>query len=227
MARYVISDIHGCAQTFRLLLWDQLKLQKTDELFLLGDYIDRGPDSKGVLDQIMDLRHDGYRVYCLKGNHEDMLLNSMHDPAYLELFLYNGGKATLESFGGLLYPDDIPNTYLDFLEGLPTYIALDSAYLVHAGFNFNNPDPLSEPHDHMWIRNWYDQVDKEWLGDRKIIHGHTPVVREVIETAVDTRAPFIDIDNGCFLKNMPGRGYLCALEMNHYQLYFQPNSDLT
>lgn len=73
---FVIPDIHGCCRTFRQLLFHRLELQKTDTLYLLGDYIDRGPDSKGVIDTILELQRDGYDVQAIKGNHEEMLIET-------------------------------------------------------------------------------------------------------------------------------------------------------
>ena len=69
MHRFAISDIHGCAKTFEALL-DRIALSTQGELYLLGDYLDRGPDSKGVLDLIFRLQREGYAVHCLRGNHE-------------------------------------------------------------------------------------------------------------------------------------------------------------
>jgi serine/threonine protein phosphatase 1 len=71
-----ISDIHGNNKTFLDLL-DKIALTKDDELYLLGDYIDRGPDSKGVIDTIWKLMDDNYRVFCIKGNHEEMLFRGI------------------------------------------------------------------------------------------------------------------------------------------------------
>ena len=73
--RYVISDIHGCYNTFKRLVEEVIGLTKSDWLFLLGDYIDRGPSSKDVLDYILDLKESGYSLFPLRGNHEDDLLD--------------------------------------------------------------------------------------------------------------------------------------------------------
>src|SRR5215218_1348691 len=98
MPRYAISDIHGCCKTFRYMVEEVLHLQASDQLFLLGDYIDRGPDSKGVIDFILELRAKGYRVETLMGNHEFMMLETWEDASYLPLWLRNGGDTTLASF---------------------------------------------------------------------------------------------------------------------------------
>src|SRR3954452_10553358 len=74
--RFVIPDIHGCSRTFRRLVSEVIRLQAGDELYLLGDMIDRGPDSKGVLDFIFQMRHEGFTVKGVKGNHEEMCLRA-------------------------------------------------------------------------------------------------------------------------------------------------------
>ena len=70
--RWIIPDIHGCAKTLKVLLENMLKVTKNDQLYFLGDYIDRGPDGKGVIDYLMHLQKEEYNVLLLKGNHEDM-----------------------------------------------------------------------------------------------------------------------------------------------------------
>jgi serine/threonine protein phosphatase 1 len=71
--RWVIPDIHGYLDTLKALIEERIKPARTDELYFLGDYIDRGPDSRGVINYIRSLRQDGYAVTALKGNHEDFL----------------------------------------------------------------------------------------------------------------------------------------------------------
>ena len=75
MRKIAISDIHGCLKTFKLMVEEQIVLSQKDELYLLGDFVDRGPNSKGVLDYIMSLQEAGYQLHCLRGNHEDMMVN--------------------------------------------------------------------------------------------------------------------------------------------------------
>ena len=94
MRRFAISDIHGCRATFEKMLTEVLQLQKEDTLYLLGDYIDRGPDSRGVIDHIWALQKEGYQVHCLRGNHEQMLLDEVDKDG----FWYKGNRATLDSF---------------------------------------------------------------------------------------------------------------------------------
>ena len=95
---FVIGDIHGCCNTFKKLL-AELAIQKSDEIYCIGDYVDRGNDSKGVIDLIINLRIKGYQIHTLRGNHEQMMLDSTIDEERLFHWLQNGGIETLTSFG--------------------------------------------------------------------------------------------------------------------------------
>lgn len=106
MRRFAISDIHGCLRSFRALL-EEINFSKEDTLYLLGDYIDRGPDSKGVIDHIWKLQKEGYTVHCLRGNHEQMLLNEISSPNNY----FDGESETLRSFG-VKQNLNIPRQYL-------------------------------------------------------------------------------------------------------------------
>ena len=139
MARWAITDIHGCCQTFINMVEKELQITKEDELFLLGDYIDRGKDSKGVFDYIMHLQSENFKIQCLMGTHEDMLIEAFHNPLALSSWLRNGGIETLKSFDAKEVTD-IPQKYIDFIKNLKLYIELDDYWLVHAGFNFNKSD---------------------------------------------------------------------------------------
>ena len=97
--RLVIGDVHGCRETLKGLLEKKMKISREDRLFFLGDYIDRGPDSKGVLDYLIDLKENGYSTVFIRGNHEEMLIESLSSDTYFHPWIYNGGGATLTSFG--------------------------------------------------------------------------------------------------------------------------------
>ena len=104
-------------------------------MYLLGDYIDRGPDSKAVIDYILQLQYDGYDVNCLRGNHEQMLLNASSSLNDLRMFRMNGGKQTLESYGCTMSELRF-HKHFQFFQNLDYYFELENYYLVHAGFNF-------------------------------------------------------------------------------------------
>lgn len=240
MRKIAISDIHGCLKTFRGLLEDQVELTRNDELYLLGDYIDRGPDSKGVLDYMMALDEAGYTVKSLKGNHEEMMKSASQDPSEVAMWLYNGGQETLQSFG-IQEPREIPEKYLNFIDQLDFYFEVDNYLLVHAGLNFVGEkvgeegqgflwrmhNPLRDRKSMLWIRWWYEDINWGWLKDRIIVHGHTPVEAEEIWDMheVLNEDQVLDIDNGCFAKFREGMGQLCAFDMTNKALYFQENID--
>lgn len=241
MRNIAISDIHGCARTFRYLVEEVLQVRPSDTLYLLGDYVDRGPDSKGVLDYMMQLMEGGYQVECLKGNHEDMMVSASRNREDEDLWLNNGGKEAIASFN-VDSPADVPQKYIDFVDGMSTYMEVDNYLLVHAGFNFTgrNMDnerkdgflwklhnPLRDTESMMWIRWWYDDINWNWLRNRVIIHGHTPIRDDEITEMLQALGAdqVLDIDNGCFAKFRDGMGQLCAFDMSNQKLYFQENID--
>ena len=216
MARYAISDIHGCSKTFETLL-RKISFSKNDTLYLLGDYIDKGPDSKGVIDYIWHLQKKGFQVHCLMGNHEDMLLENLREG------YHDGESETLASFE-VEHSLDIPKPYLDWIKNLPYYFELDKYIMVHAGLNFTIENPLEDNYAMLWARHWYNEVNKDWLSGRIIVHGHTPIkdyaIKESIQFLEDL--PIIDIDAGCAIRGS-GYGHLCALNLDSREVIFQKN----
>lgn len=223
MPRYAISDIHGCSRTFRRLVDEQLQLQPSDQLYLLGDYIDRGPDSKGVIDFILELRARGCQVSTLMGNHEAMLLETWEDADSLPQWLRNGGEATLASFG-LQDIRQLPETYRLFLDQLEYYLELPDYLLVHAGFDFSDATPLANLEAMLWIRKF--TVDPVFLGGRRIVHGHTPTpYPRICRNVADPKALVFNIDGGCVYKQHPDFGFLTALDLDTRQLHVLANCE--
>jgi len=221
MRSFAISDIHGCANTFEAMLNNVIQLKKEDELYLLGDYIDRGPRSKEVIDIILDLQGKGYSVHTLKGNHEEICLRSLDSADIFKSWLINGGDATLTSFSAV-EPRQIPPKYIAFMEGLDYYKELEHFILVHAGINFNVPNPFTDKQSMLWTRNF--KVE----GNKVVVHGHTPMVRGEIEDSILNVAEDkkIDIDNGCaYTSRGPDFGCLCCLQLDNLHLFFQENID--
>jgi serine/threonine protein phosphatase 1 len=220
--RYAISDIHGCNETFKALL-QQLRLQEEDQLFVIGDLIDRGPDSKGVFDTVFQLQADGIDVVCLRGNHEQMLLDALYDfSAARDYGLY--GRETLQSFG-VSHVGQIPDKYLEFMQSMPLVWESDEYILVHGGLLFTPPeDPLTPRFEQLWKRDWYANIDYQWLGQRFILHGHTPIGRQEIMKlylSMDT-IRVLNLDAGCvFSDRFLGLGSLCAFSMDEKTCAFQ------
>ncbi len=216
--RFVVPDIHGCARTFSALLEKILNLGPKDVLYLLGDYTDRGPRSKEVIDIIMNLKRQGQAVYTLRGNHDDMLVRACGSLDYLRVWLLNGGRTTLASFG-VEDPCEIPSVYRNFLANLPYFFELDKFILVHAGLNFLADDPFKDTEAMLWNRA--GAADPRRTKGKTIISGHTPVSRETIRESLATG--HILLDNGCVYKDQPGLGTLAALELDTLSLYFMKN----
>ena len=226
-----ISDVHGCNETFGALL-DQIAFSTSDHLYILGDLVDRGPDSKGVFDRVFELTSAGYQVSCLRGNHEQMMLEST-EAAEVDVlhWMLNGGDTTLASFD-TDHPQNIPDQYIDFTRALPYFFEVDGHVLVHAGLNLKRTIPLMDPDSMLWIRNWYEDFEDNraanWLGDRIIVHGHTPIPKEVTVSMFRKlgRKPVLNIDNGCvFAEKRPELGALCAYDMTNHQLYWEFKKD--
>lgn len=113
-----------------------LNLHHGDRLFTLGDYVDRGPDSKGVLDTIMDLMESGFDVTPLRGNHDDMMLSTITDDR--DDFSRSWFGDWSESFG-ISDPEEMPEKYVNFLKSLPLMAVEHYYVLVHAGLDLMPP----------------------------------------------------------------------------------------
>lgn len=224
MRLIAISDIHGCARTFSALL-DQIGLNPSDHLVLGGDYVDRGPDTKGVVDQILSLQEQRFQLTCLKGNHEALMLEAMETQAAFLHWQGSGGLETLQSFN-ISHPNDLAQEYLQFFKSLGIYYLTEGVAFAHAGFNFKEEDPLSDEVSMMWIRNWYGNLNREWLDDRIIIHGHTPIEKNRIEAQQELldEFPVLDIDCGC-VYDREGMHHLCAYDLTNQKLTFLKNQE--
>ncbi len=222
MQTIAISDIHGYSKTFRSLL-DRTGLLKEDQLYILGDCIDRGPDSKGVLDTIIKLQQDGYQVKCIMGNHEDMMLRAHYSPGQSDNSFFNGDDTTLVSFG-VKNAKDIPPKYIQLVESLDYEYETNEVIFVHAGLNMLNEDPFKDEQSKLWITGWYDEINFDWLGQRKIIHGHKIRSRYEIEKSLENidKFPIMGIDNGCYVDSQ-GFNQLCALDLTNRKLWFNRN----
>lgn len=222
MARYALTDIHGCAKTFKTLVTDLLKLKKEDELYILGDLVNKGPDSKGVIDFILHLQKQHYRVYCLRGNHDHMLLKAIKKGADTVKFTPFEKEHILKSFD-VKHVEDIPNKYIKFLKELPFYFKLPDYLLVHAGFDFKQADIFSDTDAMINIRNY--KVDWSKIDNRRLLHGHTPIPLHNIRKTTSHNDSRLNLDAGCVYYKNAAYGNLVALDMDTQELFVQPNID--
>ena len=218
---FVIADIHGCFSTFCALL-DQIMFTRADKLYLLGDYIDRGPNSKEVVELIMQMQADGFEVKPIMGNHEQMLLDSI-EPTTLQKkrdWVQNGGLATLLSYE-VSKPDDLPEEHIAFFRSLPLYIKTNTHIFVHGALNLTLRAPLGRKgHNAMlWDRECSGDLSK--LKGKTVVSGHTPRGLEEIRDSLHAR--YVQIDNGCFCGSaFPDMGNLIAWELTSGELIVQP-----
>lgn len=173
---WVVGDIHGCAYELSVLL-DEIAPQSTDSIVFLGDYIDRGPDSRNVVDRLIQLRREGPTTVFLRGNHEDMFLAYLgFQGRYGESFLLNGGLPTLRSYGiygreGAAAAVRMPDDHLEFLTTLATWHTAAPFLCVHAGVRPTVPLDRQEEEDLFWIRQEFVAVPHPFPAT--IVFGHT------------------------------------------------------
>jgi len=216
---FAIGDIHGCFKPFYELVIRGIDLKKDDKLILLGDYIDRGTQSREVVDFIIDLQVKGFDVVPLTGNHEAMLVASFYDPSMSCLWHMNSCESTLSSFG-VEDVMDLEKRYIDFFSGLIYYESIGNFLFVHAGFNDFEADPFSDREHMIWeSRPVYEHP---LLQGKTIIHGHRPKTLEFVRNQIAVRSAVIPIDTGCVYGLELGYGYLSALDVNEMILYPVP-----
>ncbi|MDD2500726.1 MAG: metallophosphoesterase family protein [Geobacter sp.] len=219
MNRYVIGNIHGGSQTLQALI-DQINPKHDDRLYLLGDYIDRGPDSKGVLDIIIGMQEAGYNVRPIRGNHEDMLIRNLsqdHDLFSCQ-WVKNWGQKTLFSFG-VKQPADISLRYRKFLACLPYCYEDGDFILVHAGIDLGLDDPVNDtPVEHL---AWGSTVIPEnYDKTHRVICGHR--IKTLDEIIHSRNQQVICLDNGAFTNQQLANGNLIALNLETMKLTMQP-----
>jgi len=215
---YAIGDIHGCLKALKALL-GKLPLRKGDEIVFLGDYIDRGPESRGVVEFL--LRERTPQWHFLRGNHEQLILDWLEtdDPAASSNWLINGGTETLKTYADPRDMDElrgkqetdllksaIPAPHVEFFRSTAFFRDTPFAYFCHAGVNLDKPLFRQSPDDLLWIRRKF--ADDPRPTPKLVVHGHTPVKE------VDLSRDRINLDTGCVYG-----GHLTALSLPERKLY--------
>ncbi|TYC49458.1 serine/threonine protein phosphatase [Rhodobacterales bacterium] len=204
---YAIGDVHGRNDLLGNLhekIRDFHRLMHSDReghILHVGDYVDRGPDSAGVIDRLMQ-GVEGFRVICLKGNHEAMMMDCLapDNASAWDFWLPNGGLETLASLGLPVHPEPrdpaalveaLGQDRLSWLEALPHHHIAGPYLFVHAGIRPGIPLQDQEPDDMLWIRDLF--LESEATHPYVVVHGHTPVDEPVVQhnrIGIDTGAVF-------------------------------------
>ncbi len=207
-AVYAIGDVHGCLDQLQAIeaeiAQDGRNFEGEKWLVTLGDHVDRGPRSADVVAHVMGPAPPGFRRFALIGNHEQMMLDFLGNPAAHAYWLEQGGMETLASYGlGLDFPplqtsealrlmleERFPADHRHFLDALPTCLSLPGWLFVHAGIRPGIPLGMQSDDDLIWIRAPF--LTSQFTGGLRVVHGHTPG-RDVVVTPHR-----IDIDTHCF-----------------------------
>jgi serine/threonine protein phosphatase 1 len=210
---YAIGDIHGRSDLLAMLLAKvevdaaEAKGVERKTLVFLGDYVDRGPDSSGVVEMLLSGLPSGFDAHFLKGNHEAILLDFLDDPACLNQWLVNGAEATMQSYGvdvvslkgdnakpetwRQAFVAALPTRHRHFFESLELMTSFGDYLFVHAGLRPGVPIDAQMPKDLLWIRHEFLKWDEPF--GKLVVHGHTPVtVPEMCPNriGIDTGAAF-------------------------------------
>ena len=219
---YAIGDIHGRADLL-LSLMEKLVIDSESSdgihkktMIFLGDYIDRGTDTKKTIDIMLNDLPDEFEIIPLKGNHEEMMLEAMKQKEALPTWIHNGGQATLHSYGidpdnymmrddatlllGTLLAAKMPADHKTFFSNLEITKQIGDYFFVHAGVNPDLPLSNQRERDLLWIRRRFLQYSGKF--EKVIVHGHTPAEEPEV-------LPFrIGIDTGAWTT-----GRLTALKL--------------
>ena len=210
MRTYAIGDIHGCSALLAellILIEEDVAAREPmlNRLVILGDFIDRGPDSAEIIELFMSL--DGRsNVVILKGNHEATMADALDgDASAMEAWLDHGGGKTLESYGLFLSANDtwdfravinaareaVPAPVMNWLRSRPCSLASGEYFFVHAGVRPGIPLAKQSDDDLLWIRDEFTSTDDSY--GAVVVHGHT-----IYENGVSFRPNRIGVDTGAY-----------------------------
>lgn len=206
MALIAIGDIHGCAGTLEALL-DALEPDSNDRVVFVGDYVDRGPDSRRVIDLLMEFRRSVPCVF-LRGNHEALMLDYLNHGVF-EPWRANGGLQTLENYLDADREAAIPPEHEQFLRETAFFHVEDDYCFVHAGLRpeFSVAKNLERDDEgiFLWERSHLKATRLNW--EKTVVCGHTPVTEPINQERL------INIDTGCVYHERRGFGRLTGVRL--------------
>ncbi|MEX2404639.1 MAG: metallophosphoesterase family protein [Balneolales bacterium] len=208
-----IGDIHGCIQTTQALI-QKLEPWNDRTFIFTGDYIDRGPASRQIVDYLINYQktHD---CIMLRGNHEQMLLDAFNTN-YTRLWLHNGGDTTLRSYNNNV--TEIPFEHHHFYNETLLYYDTDDYFFVHGGLppNVTIQECLEKKElkeKFLWERSHLKTNKNKW--EKTVVFGHTPGTDPVVKSNM------IGIDTGCVYNHIPGMGKLTAVLLPEQKFIYQ------
>lgn len=171
MAIYAIGDIHGCFTALETI-FKQYIIQEEDTVVFLGDYIDRGPNSKGVIDWLIKNK-EKYHFEFILGNHEIMMQAAKNNHDALKDWLYFGGAETLNSYNigdDLNWVHKIEKSHWEFIDSCKPYVEIDDYIFVHAGLEKGKNLEAQNKHHLFWKKF---EIPEKYSKTKKVICGHT------------------------------------------------------
>lgn len=206
MGLIAIGDVHGCARTLEALI-DRLEPTDDDHLVFVGDYVDRGPDSKGVIDLLFDVGRS-YKCTFLRGNHESLMLDYL-DRGEFELWRVNGGLPTLESYRTSKEKIEIPESHVSFLRQTKLFFDAPHFFFVHAGLRpeFSIDENLQRGDERLFLWERSHLHARHFAWEKPVVCGHTPHSEPI------NREKLIMIDTGCVYHSHPMLGHLTAVRL--------------
>lgn len=209
--RIIIGDVHGHYDGLVALL-DQVAPGGDDQVYFLGDLIDRGPRSADVIDLVRF-----HHFHSLLGNHEQMMLQSFPKSGQsnaLQAWLHSGGNSTISSYRDW----DQLLEHLDWIRRLPLYKDLGDVWLVHAGIHPTLPLAMQTANELCWIRDDFHSMGQPYFEDKLVITGHTITftLPGVAPGELAQGHGWLDIDTGAY---HPRSGWLTALDIDAWKVY--------
>lgn len=207
---FAIGDIHGCLFKLKEMM-PLLEIDPVDDtIVFLGDYIDRGPDARGVVDFILSIKKTMNNVICLLGNHEQLFLDYSLKKINRKIFLNNGGMSTLLSYGFTGTRSgkkmNFPESHLQFFNSLYPYYETDDYIFVHAGLLPGTPLEQQDIDDLLWIRDEFTASAYDF--GKIVVFGHTPL-----------SAPLVDVNKIGLDTGAVYGGKLTCVELPEIKIY--------
>jgi len=223
----IIGDVHGCYKTLKALV---KQLPPEEKIIMVGDLIDRGPDSKKTVQWVID---NSDRVRSVRGNHENMFMNAYNNPRFgtMSMFLQNGGTTTFNSYKNeeqrenkYDYSFDIfPEEHIDFFKSMHLYIEEDGLFVSHSSYCANIPwEKLIKGEGGDYSLMWSRSLPCKLPDDKFHVFGHS------IQDSPIVTKHYANIDTGAFYTwgKMEGNGRLTAIQYPSMKIYLQETLDI-